>query len=132
MSVLLVLALVAAYRFDYLIVSHMKGRLSALGKSAAIFKESFRSLYRNPQALTICLVLSLPIWLLEASGIFFAAKAIHFDLSITLSILSGITAFLAEALPATPAGIGIHEGAIAGVLMFFGINAEHRYCPGSP
>jgi uncharacterized protein (TIRG00374 family) len=123
-SVLLVLAMAALYRFDYLIVPHLKGRFVAIGKSVEIFKESFRNLYRNPQAITICLLLSLPIWLLEVSGIFFAARAVHFDLSVSLSILSGITAFLAEALPTTPAGIGIHEGAITGVLAFFGISAS--------
>jgi hypothetical protein len=40
----------------------------------------------------------------------------------SLAILSGIVAFIAEAIPTTPAGIGVHEGAIAGVLLLFNVS----------
>ena len=64
----------------------------------------------------------MPVWLFEVSGLYFSAKAVHFDLTPAFAILAGITAFIAQAIPTTPGGIGIHEGSIAGVLVLFDIN----------
>jgi len=88
------------------------------------FKNGLRNLSGNHQAVLLCIILSMPIWLFELLSIFFSARAVHFDLSMGLTVIAGITAFVMQAIPTTPAGIGVHEGTIAGVLMLFGIDAS--------
>ncbi len=69
-------------------------------------------------------MLSVPVWFFEITCLFYAARAVHFQLGFALATLAGISAFVAQSLPTTPAGIGVHEGSIAGVLMFFGIKTS--------
>jgi uncharacterized protein (TIRG00374 family) len=122
-TISLVLGLIALYKYDRLILSRMGSRFEVLEKSIPVLKAGLRSIYENPLALILCIVLSLPIWIFEASSIYFSAKALHFELLPSLSILSGIAAFIAQTIPTTPAAIGVHEGSIMGVLMLFGIDA---------
>jgi len=121
-AIALVVALMVIYRFENVIVKLTENRFKTISKSVIVFKESIRKIYKNPYAIAMCLVLSMPVWLFEVASIFFAAKAINFDLSVSLSVISGIVAFIAQAIPTTPAGIGVHEGAIASVLGLWGID----------
>lgn len=123
-AVVLVLGLVVVYRCDNIISNRLAGRFESLGKSIFVLKEGLRSMYENPQAISLCLILSVPVWLFEVSSIYFSAKAIHFELLPSLAVISGIVAFIAQAIPTTPAGIGVHEGSITGVLLLFGVGAE--------
>lgn len=120
----LVFGLILVYKYDHVIQERVGGRFESLGKSILTLKSGLLNLYRNPQAIILCLLISMPIWLFEVSSIYFSAKAIQFELSPALSVLSGIVAFIAQAIPTTPAGLGIHEASIAGVLLLFGIDAS--------
>ena len=120
----LILLLLLIYKFDYLIVGKLKNRFSSIKESIQLLKQGLDELYKNPQAIALCLFLSVPIWLFEISSIYFASKAINFDLSFPFATVSGIAAFIAQVLPLTPAGIGIHEGSITGVLALLGISTE--------
>jgi uncharacterized protein (TIRG00374 family) len=112
------------YRYDRVLIRLFKNRFSKLEDSLLAFKKGLKNLSSNPQAILLCLMISLPIWLFDLFSLYLSARAIHFNLPVGLTILSGITAFIAQAIPTTPAGIGIHEGTIAGVLLFFGINVD--------
>lgn len=120
----LVLGLILVYKYDRVIQDRFGGRFKSLGKSILVLKFGLHNLYRNPQAIALCLILSVPIWFFEVSSIYFSAKAIQFELTPALAVLSGIVAFIAQAIPTTPAGIGVHEGTIAGVLFLFGIDVS--------
>ncbi len=120
----LMLVLVALYRYDRIIFSRLGSRFERLEKSIPVLKAGLHSIYENPQAIILCLILSLPVWIFEASSIYFSAKALNFELMPSLAMLSGIVAFIAQAIPTTPAAIGVHEGSIAGVLLLFGIDAS--------
>ena len=122
MSLIIVLLLVSKY--DYIIQQKFESRFNFLRETLPLLKEGIGNMYRNPQAIFLCFMLSVPVWFFEIACLFFAARAVHFQLGFALSTLAGISAFVAQSLPTTPAGIGIHEGSIAGVLAFFGIKTS--------
>ncbi len=118
----LIFVLAIIYRYDQILVKMLGKRFGALNNSVKAFKDSLKSLSDNPHAVVLSMIISIPVWLLEASSIYFSAKAVNFDLQPALAILSGIIAFIVEAIPTTPAGIGIHEGTIAGILYLFQVS----------
>lgn len=123
-AVALLLLLFLIYKFDYLIVNKLKNRFPSIKESIQLLKQGLDEIYKNPQAIALCLLLSIPIWLFEISSLYFAAKAINFELPFSFATVSGIAAFIAQVLPLTPAGIGIHEGSITGILALFDISTE--------
>jgi uncharacterized protein (TIRG00374 family) len=118
----LIFALAIVYRYDQILVEKFGKRFGALNNSIKAFKDSLKNLSGNSQAVVLSLIISIPVWLFEVASIYFSAKAVNFDLQPALAILSGIIAFIAEAIPTTPAGIGVHEGTIAGILLLFNVN----------
>jgi hypothetical protein len=116
--------LAAFYRYDRLIVSKMDRWFPAIAQSMGRYKAALLSLSGNPMAIGLCLILSFPVWLLEASSIYFAAMAFHYPLTMAMAILAGVVAFIVQAIPTTPGGIGVQEGTIAGVLLLFGVNTS--------
>jgi uncharacterized protein (TIRG00374 family) len=123
-AVALLLILLLIYKFDYLIVSKLKNRFSSINESLQLLKQGLDKIYKNPEAIVLCLLLSIPIWLFEISSLYFAAKAINFNLPFFFATVSGIAAFIAQVLPLTPAGIGIHEASITGILALLGISTH--------
>jgi uncharacterized protein (TIRG00374 family) len=120
----LVVVLAAIYKYDHIIVSRLERWFPPISQSLNQFKTSLMSLAGNPMAIVLCLILSFPVWLLEASSIYFAAMAIHYPLTLAMAIVAGIVAFIVQAIPTTPGGIGVQEGTIAGVLLLFNINTS--------
>lgn len=121
-AVMLIFGLVFLSKYDYIISNRLGSRFESLRKGINGLNVGLRNIYVNPQAIILCLILSMPVWLFEVSSLYFSARAIHFDLSPAMATLAGITAFIAQAIPTTPGGIGVHEGTIAGVLVLFDIN----------
>ncbi|WP_340819085.1 flippase-like domain-containing protein [Methanolobus sp. WCC4] len=119
---ILIAGLLFVSKYDHIIANRLGTRFESLLKGINELNEGLRNIYSNPQAIILCLILSLPIWIFEIASIYFSAKAINFSLSPGISTLAGITAFIAQAIPTTPGGIGVHEGSIAGVLNLFNIN----------
>lgn len=120
----LVAVLGVLFKYDRVVVDKLGKRFDFIGKSLEHFKKAVSSLAGNPMAIALCLILSFPVWILEASSIYFAAMAVHYPLSMTVAIVAGIVAFIVQAIPTTPAGIGVHEGTIAGILLLFGVNTS--------
>jgi uncharacterized protein (TIRG00374 family) len=86
-----------------------------------IMKEGLDRLYSNPSAILLSIIIFLPVWFFEISGTYLAAKAIGYPISFSLATVAGITSFLSQIIPVTPAGIGVYEGTMAGVFVIFGI-----------
>ncbi|MDD5446391.1 MAG: flippase-like domain-containing protein [Methanocellales archaeon] len=119
--VALTLVLFLVYKFDEYIVRVLKGRVPKIKDSISLLKKGLDDIRNSMPAMAFCFALSIPIWLFEISSLFFAAKAINFDIPFLFATVSGIAAFIAQALPVTPAGIGVHEASITGVLALFGV-----------
>jgi hypothetical protein len=113
--------LVILYRYDETIIRFFEHRFPTIRQSLVLLKEGLANIVRNPGAMALCFILSFPVWLLEIASIFFAARSIGYDLSFVYATTAGVVAFLAQALPLTPAGLGIHEASITGVLMLFSV-----------
>jgi len=123
-AVALVLVLFIVYKFEGYIVRVLKNRFSKIKESICLLKEGLDGIKKNTAAMALCFALSVPIWLFEIASIFFAAKAIGFDIHFLFAAVSGIAAFIAQALPVTPAGIGIHEASITGILALLGVSTS--------
>jgi len=123
-AVTLVLVLFIVYKFEGYIVRVLKNRFSKIKESICLLKEVLDEMRKNTAAMALCFALSVPIWLFEIASIFFAAKAIGFDIHFLFAAVSGIAAFIAQALPVTPAGIGIHEASITGILALLGVSTS--------
>lgn len=118
---LLVLMLIFAYKYDKFISGKLGKRFPAIQGFMIVMKEGIYRIYDNPSALILSTAISVPIWLFEISGLYIAAMAIGYKIQFSLAAVAGITSFLTQAIPLTPAGIGIYEGTMAGVFALFGI-----------
>jgi uncharacterized protein (TIRG00374 family) len=114
-------ALLMVYKYDEAIIRFFEPRIPSIRQSFVLLKEGLVNIIKNPEAMALCFFLSLPVWLLEIASIFFAAKSVGYDLSFVFATIAGVVAFIAQTLPLTPAGLGIHEASITGVLMLFSV-----------
>ncbi len=121
LSGLLIGALILVYHFDHAIVRMFGRKIPSLQASLSTLKTGLIGMSKNKPAIGQCFILSFPIWLLEILSIYFAARAIGEPIPFGYATISGITAFIAQSLPLTPAGIGIHEASITAVLTIFNI-----------
>lgn len=67
--------------------------------------------------LPIIALLSIAIWLLETARLFLVVSALDIQVSPMLLLFTAQAIALLSALPITPAGIGIVEPGVAGILM---------------
>ena len=113
--------LLVIYKYDQKIVALFEHRIPSIQQSVALLKDGLDNISRNPQAMVLCFALSIPVWFLEIVSIFFAAKSVGFELPFASAAIAGVVAFTAQALPVTPAGLGIHEASIVGILLLFSV-----------
>lgn len=118
---LLILMLVFAYKYDSFISRKLGKKFPNISGFMKSMKEGLYKIYSNPAALVLSIALSIPVWILEISGIYLAALAIGYKIPFSLAAVAGITSFLAQTIPLTPGGIGVYEGTMAGVFSLFGI-----------
>jgi hypothetical protein len=123
-AVALVLVLFIVYKFDRYVIKVLKNRIPSVKESVDLLKDGLDDIRENTAAMGLCFAISIPIWLFEISSIYFAAKAIGFDIPFLSATVSGIAAFIAQSLPVTPAGIGVHEASITGILALFGVSTS--------
>jgi uncharacterized protein (TIRG00374 family) len=124
LAVLLTGALMLVYRYDRLIVRIFGKRIPSLQGSITTLKAGLANMADDKPAIVLCFILSFPVWLLEIGSVYFAALAVRQPIQYIYATLSGIAAFIAQSLPLTPAGIGIHEASITAILMIFNIPAQ--------
>ncbi|MDD5474122.1 MAG: flippase-like domain-containing protein [Candidatus Methanoperedens sp.] len=117
---LLVLMLILIYRYDSIISRKLGKRFPEISGFMNTMKEGLYKIYSNPSALVLSIAISIPVWLLEISGVYMAALAIGYEIPYSLAAVAGITSFLGQTIPITPGGIGVYEGTMAGVFVLFG------------
>ena len=118
---LLMAALFLTYKYDNIISKMLGKRFPEISGFMGAMKEGLYKTYSNPNALLVSGALSIPVWIFEISGVYIAAIAIGNKITFLQATLAGITSFFALTIPVTPGGIGVHEGAMAGVLALLGI-----------
>jgi uncharacterized protein (TIRG00374 family) len=120
-ALLLVMLLLIFYKYGRFISEKLGKRIPSISGFINIMKEGLDRLYSNPSAIFLSIIISLPVWFFEISGTYLAARAIGYPISFSLATVAGITSFLSQTIPVTPAGIGVYEGTMAGVFVIFGI-----------
>jgi uncharacterized membrane protein YbhN (UPF0104 family) len=104
-AVMLILLLFLASKYDIFISRKLGNRIPAISGFLATMKEGIGKMFDNPSAMILSLVISLPVWFFEISGTYLAARAIEYPISFSLATVAGITAFISQTIPVTPAGI---------------------------
>ncbi|MFB6219676.1 MAG: flippase-like domain-containing protein [Halobacteriaceae archaeon] len=123
-SAALLVLLGAVYAFDDYVVATVGTRFP---KAEAFVETLDRSLERvagNWAALLLSGLLTVPVWVFELSTFFFSARAVGLELGGIETVAVGLAAFIAQAVPLTPAGIGTFETTVAGVLGLFGVETD--------
>ncbi|RDI70453.1 flippase-like domain-containing protein [Halopelagius longus] len=96
-------------------------RFPRLGSGLVNLREMVAKVGTNPFALALSAFLSVPVWVLEASTIYFSARAVGLSLTGVATVTTAVGAFVAQAVPVTPAGIGTYEATITAILSLFGV-----------
>lgn len=101
----------------------------AAGMIVWFFRAKFASLFKIVQqnwkqlnkSFIPVLLLSCGVWILDILRLKLVALALNIDLSLNLIITVSILSFLLGALPLTPGGLGIIEGGLISLLLYFGL-----------
>ncbi len=84
------------------------------------FKVGMAQLYRKPKILVAVAVLSIPIWLLDATSIIFVTRSTGFFLPIEICLLASTIGFFSKLIPILPGGFGIYELSVGFILSMSG------------
>jgi glycosyltransferase 2 family protein len=80
------------------------------------------AVFRRPRQMFRVVWASQAAWLCEAVMYYACGRALGIDLSPAVYLLVVVAATIAVSLPVTPAGLGVFELAIAGLLVAFGVD----------
>jgi uncharacterized protein (TIRG00374 family) len=120
-AAVLLLGLAAVVLLDERVADRLHDRFPTVEEGLAELKDALARTAGNPWALALALLLTVPVWIAEVSTIYFSARAVGVDISSVATVTAAIAAFLAQAVPVTPAGIGTYEATITAVLSGFGV-----------
>lgn len=110
-------------RYDYVIFRKLSLQTEEEKKDMETLSKGLRKLWRDPFSLLLSLMLTPLIWFFEIMVLFFAGLSLGlWDQTAQLVVISSVVAFLSQALPTVPGGLGIHEGAVGGIWKFFGLS----------
>jgi uncharacterized protein (TIRG00374 family) len=123
-SLFLLAALLIIYYFDKPIARIFEKKIPSIHESIRILKEGLSRMAKDHPAIALSFFLSFPIWLLEIGSIYFASFSLYKPIPFTNAVVSGIAAFIAQSIPLTPAGIGIHEASITAILILFNVSPQ--------
>lgn len=93
------------------------------------FRAKFVSLFRNVQknwnqfkkSFIPVILLSCGVWTLDIIRLKLVALALNINLPLSLIVTVSILSFLLGALPLTPGGLGVIEGGLISMLLYFGL-----------
>lgn len=102
----------------------------AAGIAIWFFRAKLASLFRNiqknwnqfKQAFVPVFLLSCGVWTLDVIRLKLVALALNIDLSLNLIVTISVLTFILGALPLTPGGLGIIEGGLISLLLYFGLS----------
>lgn len=129
-SIMMIAFLYFIYRYDLHFtrllnrVSFFNTRKTDVEASILKLNDGLKKLSGNYFALLLCFALSCVIWIADIYCLYLATKALHIDLQTIPVMIAGIASSISQSLPLTPAGIGVHEFAVVGILGLFGVAAS--------
>ncbi len=89
------------------------------------YYDSFRQgLFRSPKQAPFIMIESLLIWLSESARLYFVAWALGYQFDFLLAVFVAQAALIIMSLPLTPAGLGLVELLMFGVLIPAGYSQE--------
>jgi len=106
------------------VVDRFGDRIPRLADGLLNLRQMLQKISTNPFALALSGILSIPVWGLEASTIYFTARSLGLELSAVATVTTAVGAFVAQAVPLTPAGIGTYEATITAILSLFGVQTS--------
>ncbi|MDP2952395.1 MAG: flippase-like domain-containing protein, partial [Chloroflexota bacterium] len=115
---LLTVGLVVLYRFGGHIAVRLPSRLRPFYQN--LQHGILSSLHRLP----LLAFLSVLIWLAEAGRLFLVSRSLGFSLSVPLTLFVALASAILTLFPLTPAGLGLVEGGIVGLLMLAAFSKE--------
>lgn len=122
-AAVIVVGLFVVYRYESQLAGVLGKRFPAASDALSALVTALEQVVKNLYALALTALLSVPVWLFEVSTLYFSANAVGVDFSAIVTATTGIAAFVAQAVPVTPAGIGTYEATITAVLSGFDIPA---------
>ena len=104
----------------------------AIGIVIWFFRAKFVSLYRNMQqswkqlkkAFLPVILLSCGVWILDIIRLELVASSLNIHLPLNEIVTVSIFSFLLGLLPLTPGGLGIIEGGLISLLLYFGFTCR--------
>ncbi len=101
----------------------LRGRLVELLPTALrqVFWGLQQGLFGGIERLPLIALLTAAIWSLEGVRFFAAAKAVGVSLPFAVAFLAALLASLLTTVPLTPAGVGVVETGVVGLLLLLGI-----------
>jgi hypothetical protein len=124
LTLLLIGVLFFVYYGEKTLSRWLRRRFPSIQSSLTMLNNGLHSLSRNLYGIMLCIILSFFIWAFELGSVYCAAKSLGVNISYIEASVAGIVAFVLQSLPLTPAGIGVHEASIAGILQIFGIDTS--------
>ncbi|MBI3743054.1 MAG: flippase-like domain-containing protein [Chloroflexi bacterium] len=106
----LAIALLAMRLYGMRIARYLPKRLNAL---YAVFQEGTLGSFRS---LPLLVALTVAIWLLEASRLYFVVHSLHLHVSLALVLFAALGHSLLTTIPLTPGGLGFVELGLTGLL----------------
>lgn len=94
------------------------------------FRDSLQNFYQQTlflmqfRKLSFAFIVSVAAWLLECVALYVIIMAFSVDFSFLASIFTFSLGTLAGALSMIPGGLGVAEGSISGMLIYFGIGGS--------
>lgn len=120
----LFVALIAVYVVGDRIADALETYVDGVSGSVRTVQQALDRVSDNPFAVMLSAGLSIPVWLIEVTTIYFAARAVNLNLGVVSTVTAGVSAFVSQSVPITPGGLGTYEAAITSVLVLFGIDSS--------
>jgi uncharacterized protein (TIRG00374 family) len=116
------IALILAVKWRLLIkrVMPVKWIANALSKVTEALSQSTKNI---PQFLSLIL-LSTVVWLIQSLMCYTVARMLSVDVGFPVMLLAVVMTNLTQAIPITPANIGVYEGVMAAVLLAAGVSLD--------
>ncbi|GAB7008098.1 flippase-like domain-containing protein [Halorubrum trueperi] len=129
-GVILLIGLLMVYFVGHRVTEVSGDRFMGLSNSIQTVQRALRRVSNNPFALALSGFLSVPVWLAEVATIYFAARAVGVELGVIPTVSAGVAAFVSQAVPITPGGLGTYETAITSVLVLFEVESSTGFAIG--
>jgi len=121
LTAFLVMLLGIVYYYPHFLRKRLQFRFPKFSQSLILIQEGLKAISKNPFGLILSFILSCIIWIIDLSVLYVSARSIGINPNPLVIAIAGIVSFILQSFPLTPAGLGVHEISIAGVLQFFSI-----------